>query len=171
MAEKFKEVENYRRNLLENIQVLIISPLEQFLRDDLLELTVNNFLKNTGENKIKKKIKQNLKTEKEALKEEYDQAKLKYDVARTSKLNKTAKTTLQSKVSDLEEAKRLLDAAEASYANKLFDIKTKKEFEIVERLCTYMFSVANLYHEGYQSLGKLEPSIRKLMADLVNAQN
>ena len=71
----------------------------------------------------------------------------------------------------MEEAKRLLDSAETVYANKLFDIKAKKEFEIVERLCTYMFSVANLYHEGYQSLSKLEPSIRKLMADLVNAQN
>lgn len=52
----------------------------------------------------------------------------------------------------------------------MLDIRIKKEYEILERLCTYLFTEANFYHEGHQKLRKLEPFVRNLMNDIVNSQ-
>jgi len=108
-----------------------------------------------------------LKSEIENLKKEYDQAKLKYDVARTGTKNKQVPRAV---ITSLEDAKKALDCAELACANKLQDIRVKKEYEVLERLCTYIFAEANFYYEGYNRLSKLEPSVRELMNKLVHSQ-
>merc|ERR1712137_1475137 len=148
IGETLKSVEQERKQLLDSIRILLISPLEQFLREDLNEIN-------------------GLKVQIENLKKEYDQAKLKYDVARTGTKNKQVPRTI---VTSLEDAKKALDSTELACANKLQDIRVKKEFEVLERLCTYIFAEANFYYEGYHRLSKLEPSVRELMNDLVNSQ-
>ena len=71
----------------------------------------------------------------------------------------------------MEEAKKAFKVAEITYSNKLIDIMSRKEFEVVEKLCSYMFAQANFFHEGYEALSKLEPTMRQMMNTLVNAQN
>lgn len=37
----------------------------------------------------------------------------------------------------------------------MVDVHTKKEFEILERLCSYTFSLSNYFHEGIRNLSSL----------------
>ena len=78
---------------------------------------------------------------------------------------------MKQKKQDLEEAKKSYKVSEITYANKLIDIMARKEFEVVEKLCTYMFAQANYFHEGYEALSKLEQTLRQMMNTLVNTQN
>ena len=71
----------------------------------------------------------------------------------------------------MEEAKKAYKVAEITYSNKLVDIMARKEFEVVEKLCTYMFAQANYFHEGFEALSKLEPTMRQMMNTLVITQN
>jgi len=149
IGETLLGIEQQRRQLLESIRPLILSPLEQFLRDDIPEV-------------------ETVRGEADAMRKEYDQAQLRYDVARTkSSKGKTVSRTTQSA---LEEAKRTMEAAELTYGNKLQDVRVKKEFELLERLCSYVFAEANFYHESHKRLTRLEPAVRSLMKSLVHAQ-
>lgn len=64
-----------------------------------------------------------------------------------------------------------MDANELAIGNKLMETRVNKEYEILERLCTFIFSVANFYYEGYQKMSKLEPDVRELMNVLVSSKN
>ena len=129
--------------------MMLISPLEQFIRDDLQEV-------------------EKIRDEAEAVRRDFDQAQLKYDVART----KSSKSKPVNKLTQntLDEARKTLEASELALATKLQDFRVKKEFEILERLCTYLFAEAHFYHEGHQRLSRLEPVVRELMNSLVHAQ-
>merc|ERR1712188_3763 len=134
--------------MLESMEGLFSTPLETFLTTDLKEIDKYQQQANLA-------------------KEEYTAAQLKYDVSRTS----TVKTAKQEKsLQELEDAKRKYELLDVTYANKLLEMQALKDFEVVERLCTFMFTQLQFYKDATGTLAALEPTVRKMMNQLVNAR-
>eukprot|EP01094_Clydonella_sp_ATCC50884_P017537 TRINITY_DN306_c5_g1_i1.p1 TRINITY_DN306_c5_g1~~TRINITY_DN306_c5_g1_i1.p1 ORF type:complete len:541 (+),score=165.08 TRINITY_DN306_c5_g1_i1:157-1779(+) len=149
IGETFDKIENMKRTTLDSMEGLFSQPLEAFLSGDIKSI-------------------EEYQSRAEEAKEEYKEAQLKYDVSRTS----TGKSAKQEKsLQDLEEAKRKYELADITYANKLLELQAIKDFEVVERLCTFVFTQLQFYKDATGTVAALEPTVRRMMNQLVNARN
>ncbi|KAL6042883.1 phosphatidylinositol-3,4,5-trisphosphate binding [Balamuthia mandrillaris] len=145
----FKELELMRQTMLQQMQAVVTEPLEEFAKMEV-----------KASMEMKKRVAKS--------RDHYEASRLKFDVSRTSKKNKSAsgdKTEKQTE-SELADLKRNYELAHINYLTKLSHIEAKKNFEILERMCAMFFAQKSYFQQSLHLLHELEPSLRKLMQEL-----
>jgi hypothetical protein len=120
---------------------LITSPMETFCRRDLEE----------ARDKRKK----------------FDKSRSSYDGA-LSKASQVKKNQNTLKVLELEhelaDAKQDFYVTSLEYVMTLNDTQSRKKLEVLEKVCSSIFSQLSYYHQAYEMLHEMEPSLKSLSA-------
>eukprot|EP01116_Phalansterium_solitarium_P023748 TRINITY_DN8484_c0_g1_i2.p1 TRINITY_DN8484_c0_g1~~TRINITY_DN8484_c0_g1_i2.p1 ORF type:complete len:708 (-),score=331.27 TRINITY_DN8484_c0_g1_i2:373-2496(-) len=142
-ANALRELEANREILHQQLDNTITAPLETFLKNEVEPC------------KEKKK--------------RYDRAMSQYD-AMVSKVNSLGKKTENAKIEELNQSlldvKKDFNLSALDCVFSINDIQAKQKFEFLERLCGYMYANVSYFHQSYELVHELHPSLATVTAHI-----
>eukprot|EP01091_Cochliopodium_minus_P013518 TRINITY_DN4377_c1_g1_i2.p1 TRINITY_DN4377_c1_g1~~TRINITY_DN4377_c1_g1_i2.p1 ORF type:complete len:573 (-),score=187.80 TRINITY_DN4377_c1_g1_i2:856-2574(-) len=143
---QFEEMELKRMEILNNLEMHIISPFRQLLNADISSL-------------------EDMKQRLEESHNNFENTKLQYDISRTKQKQKD--NVLQQMKKQHEESKMNVSLFEMNFLSKLKEVNTKSEIYLSQNLCNFMNEYSLMLETNYKKYLDLQPLIKQNYISLI----